>query len=260
MADFPTPLRVLHNGEGTILLLADRGEITAGGHGGKVGSLRLADENNGGVIGLNAATGQITAGGRGKDGKLLLLRENGGGVIGLNADTAQVTLGGGGVAGKIRIEDANNARTLFLNGETGDISLSGADCAEEFEVIDNDTIQPGTVMVMDDEDRLRPCDAAYDKRVAGVVSGAGAFAPGIVLDRHAGPGRRLAIAISGKVYCQVDARHDAIEVGDLLTTSPTPGHAQRATDPGRAFGAVIGKAMRGLPSGTGLVPLLVALR
>jgi len=49
-------------------------------------------------------------------------------------------------------------------------------------------------------------------------------------------------------------------VGDLLTTSPTPGHAMRADDPGRAFGAVLGKALRPLADGQGLVPILVALQ
>jgi hypothetical protein len=51
-----------------------------------------------------------------------------------------------------------------------------------------------------------------------------------------------------------------IEVGDLLTTSPTPGHAMKATDPVRAFGAVIGKALRALGDGQGLIPILVALQ
>jgi hypothetical protein len=34
----------------------------------------------------------------------------------------------------------------------------------------------------------------------------------------------------------------------------------RATDPARAFCAVIGKALRSLPSGRGLLPVLVALQ
>jgi hypothetical protein len=68
------------------------------------------------------------------------------------------------------------------------------------------------------------------------------------------------VAVVGKVYCKVDAQYAPIEVGDLLTTSPTPGHAMKADDPLRAFGAVIGKALRGLQSGQGLVPILVALQ
>ena len=64
----------------------------------------------------------------------------------------------------------------------------------------------------------------------------------------------------GKVYCKVDAEYAAIEVGDLLTTSPTPGHAMKATDPAKAFGTVIGKALRSLDAGTGLIPILVTLQ
>jgi hypothetical protein len=58
----------------------------------------------------------------------------------------------------------------------------------------------------------------------------------------------------------VDAQYSSIDVGDLLTTSPTPGHAMKASDPLRAFGAVIGKALRPLGSGRGLIPILIALR
>jgi hypothetical protein len=95
--------------------------------------------------------------------------------------------------------------------------------------------------------------------VAGVVSGAGEYKPGIVLDRR-GNGNRVPVALVGKVYCQVDAEFAAIAVGDLLTTSATPGHAMRATNPLEAFGAVIGKALRPLASGRGLIPILVALQ
>jgi hypothetical protein len=58
----------------------------------------------------------------------------------------------------------------------------------------------------------------------------------------------------------VDANREPIEVGDLLTTSPTPGHAMKATDPVRAFGAVIGKALHPLKTGHALIPILVALQ
>jgi hypothetical protein len=62
------------------------------------------------------------------------------------------------------------------------------------------------------------------------------------------------------VYCKVDAGYGAIEAGDLLTTSPTSGHAMRTSDPARAFGAVIGKALQPLSDGVGLIPVLVALQ
>ena len=97
-------------------------------------------------------------------------------------------------------------------------------------------------------------------RVAGVISGAGSYRPAIVLDRQAPASDRKAIALVGKVYCKVDATDGPIEIGDLLTTSATPGHAMKATDPHRAFGAVIGKALRPLDRGQGLIPVLIALQ
>jgi hypothetical protein len=48
--------------------------------------------------------------------------------------------------------------------------------------------------------------------------------------------------------------------GSLLTTADQPGHAMAATDRDRAFGAILGKALRGLPTGHGLIPILVSLQ
>ena len=156
----------------------------------------------------------------------------------------------------------------FFNGNvvvTKDIFLTNADCAEEFDLARTDAIEPGTVMVIDHDGALLRSEQAYDKKVAGIVSGAGDFSPAIVLDKQRRgngqrQGRRVAIALVGKVCCKADATYGSIDVGDLLTTSPTPGHAMRAEDPLKAFGAVIGKALRPLRDGTGLIPVLVALQ
>jgi hypothetical protein len=94
----------------------------------------------------------------------------------------------------------------------------------------------------------------------GVVSGAGDYKPGIVLDKQHSESGRKPIALLGKVFCKVDAQHGAIEVGDLLTTAPTPGHAMKVTDPMKAFGAVIGKACARLGEGRALIPILIALQ
>jgi hypothetical protein len=141
-----------------------------------------------------------------------------------------------------------------------DVSLIGGDCAEEFDVGEAESIEPGTVMVLGEEGVLKPSDRAYDKRVAGVVSGAGGYRPGIVLDKQPAHGNRSPIALLGKVFCKVDAKYAPIEVGDLLTTSATSDHAMKAGDPFRAFGSVIGKALRPLPDGQGLIPVLIALQ
>jgi hypothetical protein len=142
----------------------------------------------------------------------------------------------------------------------GDIQLAGRDYAEDFDVSGAAGAEPGTVMVLDDSGGIRISDQAYDRRVAGVISGAGGYRPGVVLGREASTTKRSPLALMGQVYCRVDASSAAIAVGDLLTTSATPGHAMKAADPAQAFGAVIGKALRPLTEGRGLVPILVALQ
>ena len=135
---------------------------------------------------------------------------------------------------------------------TGDIRLlNAADCAEQFPVVGTSSVEPGTVMVLGESDgALCESERPYDRRVAGVVSGAGAFRPGIVLDAHASDSLRIPVALLGKVYCKVDARYGHIDVGDLLTTSATPGHAMLASDTAKAVGAILGKALR--PPGSGV--------
>ncbi len=140
----------------------------------------------------------------------------------------------------------------------GDIQMAGADCAEQFDVTDV-AAEPGTVMVVGESEKLAPCDRSYDTRVAGVVSGAGEYRPAVILDRRETGSPRRPIALIGKVYCKVDAEYGAIAVGDLLTTSPTAGHAMKASDAVKSFGTTIGKALRSWPDGRGMIPVLVAL-
>jgi hypothetical protein len=152
---------------------------------------------------------------------------------------------------------------VFITGELGvgkDITLANADCAEDFEIEGADFVEPGTVMVVGEEGALLQSYQPYDKRVAGVISGAGGYKPAIVLDKQPSQSTRRPIALLGKVFCKVDAQFGAIEVGDLLTTSPTLGHAMKISDPLKAFGAVIGKALRPHKQGRGLIPILIALQ
>lgn len=152
---------------------------------------------------------------------------------------------------------------VWITGELGvggSVWLDKADFAEDFDVVDGALAEPGTVMVMDEDGVLAPSGRAYDRRVAGVISGAGEFKPGVILDKRQTAFARRPVALLGKVYCKATAEAGAIEVGDMLTTSSMPGHAMKADDAMRAFGAVIGKALGRLESGTGLVPILVALQ
>lgn len=143
---------------------------------------------------------------------------------------------------------------------TGELRfLGGQDCAESFAAVDATAATPGTVMVLDDSGAIRVADSDYDHRVAGVVSGAGEYRPALTL-RGVRHDDSVPLAIFGKVYCKVDATIAPIGVGDLLTTSSTPGHAMKAVDTTRAFGAVIGKALQGCSGEHGLIPILVALQ
>jgi hypothetical protein len=150
--------------------------------------------------------------------------------------------------------------TVTGNITAQDVVLANSDCAEDFDVANLLDFEPGTVVVIDQNGALRQSNSAYDRKVAGVISGAGDFKPGIVLGKKASTSKRKPLALVGKVYCNVDADYFPIEVGDLLTTSDTPGHAMKAIEPLRAFGAVIGKALSRLDEGQGLLPILVSLQ
>jgi hypothetical protein len=143
---------------------------------------------------------------------------------------------------------------------TGDVFLTNADCAEDFEISAAEQVDAGTVMALNDMGQLEPGKMPYDKRVAGVVSGAGDLKPALILGRMKGEKDKLPIALMGRVNCRVDADFGPIEVGDLLTTSATIGYAMKASDPARSFGAVIGKALKPLKAGRDLIPILVALQ
>ena len=165
--------------------------------------------------------------------------------------------------GHVGIGTMNPAAALDVNGDivaSGDVKLSGADCAEEFDVEEASLLEPGMVLVIGSRDRLLRCSAAYDRRVAGVLSGAGDRRPGIILGTQAARRDRLPIALNGTVYCLVDASYAPVDPGDLLTTSDTPGHAMKAADSARAFGAVLGKALRPLAAGRELMPIIVSLQ
>jgi len=138
----------------------------------------------------------------------------------------------------------------------------GSDVAEPFAVEGDEEIEPGTVLVIDEHHpgQLTMSSETYDNKVAGIVSGAGGIKPGLTLQQDGLTSGRTLIALAGRVYCKADARSAAIEPGDLLTTSSTPGYAMKATDRGRAPGAIIGKAMSSLKEGKGLILVLVNLQ
>jgi hypothetical protein len=137
----------------------------------------------------------------------------------------------------------------------------GSDLAEQFDI--SDEAAPGMVVEIDPDNpgKLRIARGAYNRRVAGVISGANDLAVGMVLANLPGAQNSQPVALSGRVWVQCDAREHPVVPGDLLTTADRAGHAMAVVDHERAPGAVIGKAMSHLKKGhTGLVLVLVNLQ
>jgi hypothetical protein len=141
--------------------------------------------------------------------------------------------------------------------------VGGGDLAEPFEVYGADKVEPGMVVAIDPEHpgQLHLSGTAYDRKVAGCISGASGLESGVIMYGDALDDEgTFPVALSGRVYCWADASHGPIRPGDLLTTSDTPGHAMAVNDYGRAQGAIIGKAMSTLDEGRGFVLVLVSLQ
>jgi len=165
-------------------------------------------------------------------------------------------------SGNVGIGTSAPVAKLHVNGTTRTkiLEITGADLAEKFPA--SERLDPGMVVAIDRAHAGKLCLArgAYNRCVAGVVSGANDFSVGAVLGNLPGQDDAPAVALSGRVYVWCDAGSVAIEPGDLLTTSDTPGHAMKAVDGGRSHGAIIGKAMERIERGKGLILVLVNLQ
>jgi hypothetical protein len=202
------------------------------------------------------------AGGGGSEMSL----RNGLGIRTIRLDSSESTNRGS----QITLYNSQGSPTIELDGDFDDtdvgriitdvLEITGADLAERFPM--SDQPQPGMVVEIDivNPGKLRTASGAYNRRVAGVISGAGDIPTGALLGNLPGHKGSPAVALSGRVYVWCDASHGTIQPGDLLTTSNTPGHAMGVKDHGAAQGAIIGKAMTGLESGMGLVLVLVSLQ
>ena len=141
--------------------------------------------------------------------------------------------------------------------------LGGSDLSEMFDVAGGGAVEPGCVVCIDPKDpgKLLLSTTAYDRTVAGIVSGAGDVKPGMRMSQRGTAADGLhPVALTGRVYVKADASAGAIVPGDLLTTAERPGHAMKVLDHSRAQGAILGKAMSSLDAGQGLVMVLVSLQ
>lgn len=241
--------------------------------------------NNDGFLGVNTDSPTHVLTVRGEPGQSYPINVTGPQAAGIRFD-ADGTASSWGIyhdqnTDHLNIRDSTTGVTrLLVRGDNGFVGIGttdptttldvdgavtirgGADIVEGFESICDTAFEPGTVLVIDPANpgMLMCAAGAYDRKVAGVVSGAGGVQPGIKLGQDGVMDGDIPVAMTGRVYVKATAANGAIEPGDLLTTSGVAGHAMKATDAGRSHGAVIGKAMTALDAGEGLVLVLVNLQ
>ena len=164
---------------------------------------------------------------------------------------------------KVRID--NNGKGFFNGGtQTG-----GADFAESMRTTDNPaTLAPGDVLVIDPENlfAVRKSQEAVSQLVVGVYSGKPAVLAIGDHDIDDSLYGEVPVAIVGIVPTKVTAENGPIRVGDLLVTSPILGHAMKAQpvviDGMEIYptGAILGKALEPLETGTGMIKILLMLQ
>jgi hypothetical protein len=186
----------------------------------------------------------------------------------------QAYIGGDGAGADVQVGSNNASITAVAlwNRNTGarmDLHArqihiyGGADLAEPFNFSDEVDVEPGTIVSIDPEQPglLKVSEQAYDRMVAGIVSGAKGIEPGVKMVQEGTEMEgSVSVALTGRVYALVDTKYGAIEPGDMLTTSDTPGYAMKVTDHAKSQGSIIGKAMSPLKEGKGHVLVLVTLQ
>jgi hypothetical protein len=185
-------------------------------------------------------------------------------VIGFGADVASNDLQFATAIGANAVVTENN--TIVIGRATDKTSVSvlqitgGSDLAENFEI--DGKAKPGMVVAIDPNSagQMVVSRGAYNRRVAGIISGANKLSTGMLLPNLDRSKPSSPIALAGRVWVFADASTGAIKPGDLLTTSSTAGHAMKVKNYRRAQGAIIGKAMSGLVSGRGMVLVLVSMQ
>lgn len=132
---------------------------------------------------------------------------------------------------------------------------SEADFAEMLPT-SQDTLEPGDVLVINNEGELVRSGEAYQPTVVGVYSTKPSYLGNSQMWGQSG---FAPLALVGIVPVKASTENGAIQPGDMLVASDTPGHAMRAgTD--APNGTVIGKALANLEADTGLIRMLVMLQ
>ena len=161
--------------------------------------------------------------------------------------------------GSITFQDGTTQNTAYI----GTTCPTGGDYAESVDVAGSRTsYEPGDVMVigLESDSDVAKSNEPYSTRVAGIYS----TKPGVVGRRQTTDPKttttEIPMAMVGIVPTKVSAENGAILRGDLLVTASIPGYAMKGTDRMKMLGAVVGKAMGSLSSGTGVIEVLVTLQ
>jgi hypothetical protein len=169
------------------------------------------------------------------------------------------------VDGNIMLTQQSGGSVIFHDGSIQSTAwngvLNGGDYAEDMRATGKrEKYEPGDVLVLSDGDNTDVQESAepYSTMVAGIY----ATRPGVVgrRDAVAKSADNVPMAMVGVVPTKVSAENGPIRKGDLLVTSTLPGYAMKGTDRSRMLGAVLGKAMGSLDSGTGMIEVLVTLQ
>ena len=169
------------------------------------------------------------------------------------------------INGNLKFTSGSGASITFADGTvqstawTG--SLCGGDYAESVNVSgDKAQYEPGDVLVLSDDSLsdVAKSTQSYSTSVAGIYS----TKPGFVGRRQKGvkSDSEVPMAMVGIVPTKVSTENGPIKKGDLLVTSSTTGYAMKGTDRNRMLGAIVGKAMGSIDSGTGIIEVLVSLQ
>ncbi len=168
------------------------------------------------------------------------------------ANTGDIIRGFSAGGGDLRFKVSNSGNVTADGAFTG----GGADVAEFISA--SERLEPSDVVEIGPDGHFRLSRTASSTAVAGVIT----TKPGVLMNASEtrqtledGP----ALALAGRVPVKVSAENGAIQPGDLLVASSTPGHAMRAPK-NPAAGTVIGKALGVLERGTGSLEMLVMLR
>lgn len=168
------------------------------------------------------------------------------------------------VDGNIKLTSGSGASITFADGTVQSTAWTGSLCGGDYaEAVsgagDRASYEPGDVLVLngsDDGDVIKSTEP-YSTAVAGIYS----TKPGLIGRRQATKSDlEIPMAMVGIVPTKVSAENGPIRRGDLLVTSSTAGYAMKGTDRSQMLGAIVGKAMGNLESGTGVIEVLVSLQ